>query len=624
MSVTLSPFAGAGWQFFDNNGVPLSGGLVYTYSAGTTTPLATYTSSSGSIANSNPIVLDASGRTPNEIWLTAGSVYKFVTQTSSATQIGSYDNISGINDFTSVYSNIYNAFSASSGATLVGYTQGGTNSVSRTVANKLQETISVKDFGATGNGTTDDTQSIQNAINYLATVSNGNSGGIVFFPIGTYLITDAVNTSTGGLLIATDYIQLVGEGMGTEDYNLGPLPASYLKYTGSKNAINVGVNGPWAYSNFLQGFEIHNLGIIGTSSATNGIIFGTTGANQTIYYPGRVSLTNLSITGFTGSNAAGIRINWVVTAYFHRLNLFSNYNGVSIQGGTTIYFNHCLFRLNSNNGVLIGTNITDCLFDGECVVESNSGEGMQISSNSLANGLIAVRNTHFENNCISTGSYQLNVTGGGSGTTNMFIADAVRFGSENQLGCMSINYVNSAQIMNSQFDASSSQSAIYIGTTTTNVKIDTCYGLAPENIDINNRSSLLLNTIVGSTIYAIRSNGISKIQQLVNTINAPTYGTTVAIDSSLANIFPIVVTNTTAFTVSNPINSQAGQIITIQIKNSSGGAMGAITWSSSFRLAGGTFTNPANGYLRSITFALDSTGSLWYEISRTTADVSIA
>ena len=61
MAVNLSPVAGAGWQFFDNNGTPLSGGLIYTYLAGTSTPQATYTTSSGNVANSNPIVLDIFG-----------------------------------------------------------------------------------------------------------------------------------------------------------------------------------------------------------------------------------------------------------------------------------------------------------------------------------------------------------------------------------------------------------------------------------------------------------------------------------------------------------------------------------------------------------------------------------
>ena len=88
MAVNLSLFAGAGWQFFDNNGVPLAGGLLYTYAAGTTTPLATYTTSAGNIANANPIVLNSAGRLANEVWLTTGSSYKFILQTSLATQIG--------------------------------------------------------------------------------------------------------------------------------------------------------------------------------------------------------------------------------------------------------------------------------------------------------------------------------------------------------------------------------------------------------------------------------------------------------------------------------------------------------------------------------------------------------
>jgi hypothetical protein len=61
MAVNLSPI-GNGQQFFNNNGEPLNGGLVYTYQAGSSTPLATYTDINGTTANANPIVLDSSGR----------------------------------------------------------------------------------------------------------------------------------------------------------------------------------------------------------------------------------------------------------------------------------------------------------------------------------------------------------------------------------------------------------------------------------------------------------------------------------------------------------------------------------------------------------------------------------
>ena len=78
MTVNISLFAGAGAQFFDDNGTPLSGGLLYTYAAGTTTAAPTFTSITGLSANPNPIVLDAGGRVPNEVWLSTSSTYKFI------------------------------------------------------------------------------------------------------------------------------------------------------------------------------------------------------------------------------------------------------------------------------------------------------------------------------------------------------------------------------------------------------------------------------------------------------------------------------------------------------------------------------------------------------------------
>jgi len=98
MSVNPSPLGGFATQFFDNNGVILSGGKIYTYAAGTTMPQATYTSLLGNTAHANPIILDSAGRVPGgEIWLTNGLDYKFVIETSTGSLIGSYDNIFGVN-----------------------------------------------------------------------------------------------------------------------------------------------------------------------------------------------------------------------------------------------------------------------------------------------------------------------------------------------------------------------------------------------------------------------------------------------------------------------------------------------------------------------------------------------
>ena len=95
MSVNLSPI-GNGFQFFTTTGLPLAGGLIYTYQAGSSTPLATYSDNGGVYANTNPIVLGTDGRPQTEIWLTYGYNYKFVLQDSSYNTIQTYDNIYGI------------------------------------------------------------------------------------------------------------------------------------------------------------------------------------------------------------------------------------------------------------------------------------------------------------------------------------------------------------------------------------------------------------------------------------------------------------------------------------------------------------------------------------------------
>lgn len=209
MTVNISYFAGAGWQFFDANGNPLTGGKIYTYSAGTTTPATTYTSNSGGTPNANPIILDAAGRAPNEIWLTEGSSYKFILKDSTDVQIGSYDNIAGVNDVStisaSIYANLASTSDNAKGDALIGFKQSNasgflTDAVARTVNTKFQDIINVKDFGAVGDGSADDAGAILAAMNACPVY-----GTVQFAPGATYKIGST-------LTIPKSYLTIDGQG----------------------------------------------------------------------------------------------------------------------------------------------------------------------------------------------------------------------------------------------------------------------------------------------------------------------------------------------------------------------------------------------------------------------------
>jgi len=94
MSYLLAPIGIA--PFFTNNGQPLNGGYIYTYLAGSSTPAATYTTSTGNVSNTNPIQLGTNGLPPQEIWLVSGTNYKFVIADSTGAVLQTYDNLYGI------------------------------------------------------------------------------------------------------------------------------------------------------------------------------------------------------------------------------------------------------------------------------------------------------------------------------------------------------------------------------------------------------------------------------------------------------------------------------------------------------------------------------------------------
>jgi len=87
-------------QIFGTDGKPLVGGKIYTYSAGTTTALATYTNFGGGTANTNPIILDSLGQA--SIWLATTSSYKFSVYTSADVLLYTVDNITSPLDYGSL------------------------------------------------------------------------------------------------------------------------------------------------------------------------------------------------------------------------------------------------------------------------------------------------------------------------------------------------------------------------------------------------------------------------------------------------------------------------------------------------------------------------------------------
>lgn len=142
-------------QYFTAGGIPLVGGKVYTYAAGTTTPLATYTTAAAGTPNANPVILDSRGEA--SIFFSAAN-YKIVVKDSLDSTIWTQDNLAG-DQAATVLANL----AASTGSSLVGHIASGAGAVATTVQAKLREFQSAKDQGAVCDGVTDDTAAILSA-----------------------------------------------------------------------------------------------------------------------------------------------------------------------------------------------------------------------------------------------------------------------------------------------------------------------------------------------------------------------------------------------------------------------------------------------------------------------------
>jgi hypothetical protein len=135
---------------------------------------------------------------------------------------------------------------------------------------------------------------------------------------------------------------------------------------------------------------------------------------------------------------------------------------------------------------------------------------------------------------------------------------------------------------------------------------------ATSTSTIYNKSNIILNTTSTSTLRD--SGALIGFGDIV----IP-YSTSITPDASKGDVFTIRATNSTAFTINTPIKGHHGQIITITVKNASGGALGTITWSGAYYMS--AWTNPSDTFNRSIMFKYDSGSGAWLEVSRVSTDI---
>lgn len=301
---------------------------------------------------------------------------------------------------------------AADGAGNVNFTQAGVGAVTRTVQDRLRDSVSVKDFGAVGNGVVDDTAAIQAAIDYVEAINyaSGAGGGrpSIYIPAGLYLVSG---------LVCDKMVEFYGAGMGATVLRL---------VNGSTNSLFTfnAEDVPGTSVDDTNHYRLENMTLSGnrTDSTTTGTSRGVncpaTAWPMSTQYSTAFVGNNLEIANFTGDGIyLGTNRNWLLLdntivrycndnalASFAYDHLISNSSfgvcknfGVRFYAGGSNTLTNCTIFFNTIN-VVVNVDVNSPCFFNNCAMDAAAQHAVSI------NGPVGTEISHVFTGCRFTSS----------------------------------------------------------------------------------------------------------------------------------------------------------------------------------------------------------------------------
>jgi pectate lyase-like protein len=469
------------------------------------------------------------------------------------------------------------------------------------------EVINVKEFGAKGNDSADDWAAIQ-AILDLTPL-----GKTIYFPPGIYRITSTLTVKS--------YTRLVGAGSGGNTSGIFTSNnASAIRYVGTIGAVNFQDQTTDSDKIVMQS-GLEDIAIIG-----NGL---TSGYGVKIQNPALVDLNRVFIAnhGGVGVDVVGGEFSstWGQSTFIRNSWLTHNFVGdIRVRGAyrptlTVIENNTILaggkYLIYIENGWItniVKNELASLSFNG--MGTGVQGHGVVINDATIVN----IDSNSFESMSGQVGTPVKAIYTGFNGDTQTNTSAAVQglnvtHNSFNP-GLPNYDGIHARMVRGLTVEGNFVQNGVAGGTNRFLVLENMEAPWPVHDIHKNHFfNTTNITPVVALTPYTARR------------LATPTYGASILIDSNTGNNtggqrdFKITATNGNVFTIENPSGGFGyGDVIEITVKNTSGGALGVITWGTLYKLA--AWTSPATGFNRSIRFRFDPDGN-WYEVSRTAVDV---